>query len=191
MTALFGGRFSILKQTLMKPKQIIITVIAAVLVILATVATVRSCDKVHPVEHTVYVTDTITNVKFDTFYVKEIRVEKLKTTDTLYVYRDSIYEIVDSVNVEVPISTYTVERIFENDSSDLKIHLSLSGYNVKLDTLAYSLQYRYTTIQQPKKRNRLGFMVGVFGGVGFDPRTGNVVPAVGIGVGLGITTKKW
>lgn len=175
----------------MKPKQIIITVIAAVLVILATVATVRSCDKVHPVEHTVYVTDTITNVRFDTFYVKEIRVEKLKTTDTLYVYSDSVYQVVDSVNVEVPISTYTVERIFENDSSDLKIHLSLSGYNVKLDTLAYSMQYRYTTIQPPKKRNRLGFMFGVMGGVGIDPTTGKVVPSIGVGVGFGITTKKW
>ena len=175
----------------MKPKQIIITVIAAVLVILATVATVRSCDKVHPVEHTVYVTDTITNVRFDTFYVKEIRVEKLKTTDTLYVYRDSIYQVVDSVNVEVPISTYTVERIFENDSSYLQIHLSLSGYNVKLDTFAYSLEYRYTTIQQPKPRHRIGFMFGPMIGVGYDPWSGKVVPSVGIGVGVGITFKKW
>ncbi len=175
----------------MKVKQIIIKVIAAVLFILATALTIRGCSKEKVVEHTVYVTDTITDIRLDTVYQKEIRVEKLKSTDTLYVYRDSIYQVVDSVNVEVPISTYTVDRIFENDSSDLKIHLSLSGYNVQLDTLSYSLQYRYTTIQPPKKRNRLGFMVGVFGGAGYDPRTGKVVPSVGVGVGIGITTKKW
>jgi hypothetical protein len=181
----------ILKETLMKTKHYIISATIALIIILITAITVRSCDKSHPVEHVVTVTDTITNVNWDTCIIKEVKVEKLKTTDTLYVYRDSIYQVVDSVNVEVPISTYTVERIFENDSSDLKIHLSLSGYNVKLDTLAYSLQYRYTTIQPPKKRNRLGFMFGVMGGVGIEPTTGKVVPSIGVGVGFGITTKKW
>lgn len=175
----------------MKTKHYIIAATIAIIIILITAITVRSCDKAHPVEHVVTITDTITNVNWDTCIIKEVKVEKLKTTDTLYVYRDSIYQVVDSVNVEVPISTYVVDKVFENDSSELKLHLYLTGYNVSFDTLGYSMTYKYTTIQPPKKRNRLGFFVGVMGGVGYEPTSCKVVPAVGIGCGFGLTIKKW
>lgn len=191
VTAFFGGRFFILNEKMKQKTKYIFQAILVIIAVFLVVLVTRSCSKPKTIEHTVTVTDTVTNIEVDTFYLMEIRTEKLHTTDTLYVYRDSIYEIVDSVNVEVPISTYVVDKVFENDSSDLKIHLSLSGYNVKIDTLAYSLQYRFTTIKQPKKRNRLGFMVGHFIGVGYDPWSGKVVPAVGIGIGVGVTFKKW
>ena len=175
----------------MKPKQIIITVIAAVLVILATVVTVRSCDKVHPVEHTVYVTDTITSIQWDTVYNTDIKTVKLPIHDTLnqYVVIDSV--IVDSVFVDVPISRYRVDTTLQDDSTEIYLCISATGYDVKIDTIEYGFTYHYTTLSPPKKRNRLGFMVGIFAGAGYDPLTGKVVPAVGVGVGIGITTKKW
>lgn len=191
MTAFFGGRFSILKQTLMKPKQIIITVIAAVLVILATVATVRSCDREKQIEHTVEIHDTIHDIQWKEVTLTETKVEKIKIHDTLYVMRDSVYYMVDSVYADIPIYCYQTDTIFENDSVKLKIGIECSGYDVSLDRLYYDLQYKYYTIHQPKKRNRLGFMVGVMGGAGIDPTTGKVVPSIGIGVGVGITTKKF
>lgn len=171
----------------MKPKQIIITVIAAVLVILATVATVRSCDKVHPVEHTVYVTDTVTSIRWDTVYQKEIRVEKFRVTDTLnqIVYRDSV--VVDSVYVELPISQYRTDTTFHEGEADLHLCVSASGYKVSLDTISYGLSY---TIPQPKKRIRGGFFIGPMVGVGWTG--GNQVnPSIGIGVGVGISLKKY
>lgn len=163
-------------------------VVVAVLV--ATLIT-RSCDREKTVEHTVEIHDTITDVKWDTVIEKQKEYVYLKTTDTVYKIKDSVLVVVDSVNVEIPINEYKVEKIFENDSSKIEIGLTATGYQVRLDTLYYNLTYRYTTIEPPKKRNRLGFMFGVMGGAGIDPTTGRIVPAVGVGVGFGITTKKW
>lgn len=174
----------------MKTKYIFLAIFVIIAVALAVLVT-RSCSKPHPVEHVVTVTDTVTNIKVDTVYLKEIRVEKLKTTDTLYVYRDSIYQVVDSVNVEVPISTYVVDKVFENDSSELKLHLSMTGYNVSLDTLGYSMTYKYTTIQQPKKRNRLGLYIGCGPGIGYDYINNRWVPSISVSVGIGVSLKKW
>lgn len=175
----------------MKPKQIIITVIAAVLVILATVATVRSCDREKQIEHTVEIHDTIHDIQWKTVTVTETKVEKVKVRDTVYVMRDSVLYVLDSVYADIPISCYQTDTVFENDSVKLKIGIECSGYDVALDRLYYDLQYKYYTVQPPKKRNRLGFMVGVIGGVGIDPTSGKVVPSVGIGVGFGVTTKKF
>lgn len=136
------------------------------------------------------ITDTITNVEFDTVFLKEIKTEKLHTTDTFYVLRDSIFEVVDSVNVEVPISTYKFDEIFENDSSELKLNLMLSGYSVSLDTLSYELNYRFSTNRTAKKKHRVGFFIGPVVGFGVEPE-GRVVPTIGFGCGFGISLKKW
>lgn len=175
----------------MKPKQIIITVIAAVLVILAIVATVRSCDKPHPVEHTVELHDTITDIKWKTVTVTETKVEKVKVRDTVYVMRDSVFYVVDSVFADIPISCYQTDTVFENDSVKLKIGIECSGYDVVLDRLYYDLQYKYYTVQQPKKRNRLGFYVGCGPGIGYDYINNRWVPAISVSVGIGVSFKKW
>lgn len=169
----------------------ILTAVIVVVAVLVATSVTRSCDRAKQIEHIVEIHDTITDVKWDTVVEKQKEYVVLKTTDTVYKIKDSVLVVVDSVGVEIPINEYRMERIFENDSSFLKIGLTASGYDVKLDTLYYNLTYRYTTIEPPKKRNRLGFMVGVMGGAGIDPTTGKVVPAVGIGVGIGITLKKF
>lgn len=170
-----------------KFKKYILPILVLIIAVVCSVLTTKSCSKVE--ERVVTITDTITNVKFDTVFLKEVKVERLKTTDTLnqIVYRDSL--VVDSVFVEIPISTYEVNKIFENDSSDLKLHLMMSGYNVSLDTLSYSLKYKYKTVQLQKPKHRLAFFVGPVVGFGVEP-TGKVVPTVGFGVGVGISLKK-
>ena len=170
------------------------TILSAIIIIIAVFVTTlitRSCDRAKTIEHTVEIHDTITNVKWDTVIEKQKEYVTLKVTDTVYKIKDSVLVVVDSVGVEIPINEYRMDRIFENDSSELKIGLTATGYQVRLDTLYYNLTYRYTTIEQPKKRKRIGFMFGVMGGAGIDPTTGRIVPAVGVGVGFGITTKKF
>lgn len=162
--------------------------IVFLLLVLCTVFITKSCHRPFLPPQTVHITDTITSIHWDTCYVKEIRVEKLRTTDTLYVYRDSIYKVVDSVNVELPISQYHTDTLMKEGDTELYLCISASGYKVSLDTISYGLSY---TIPQPKKRHRVGFMVGPFIGFGYDPFTGKVCPAVGVGCSIGITLKKW
>lgn len=161
------------------------TIISAIIVIIAVCLTTlitRSCDRAKQIEHTVTVTDTVTNIEVDTCYLREIRTEKLHTTDTFYVFRDSIYEIVDSVNVEVPISTYVVDKVFENDSSELKLHLSVSGYDVVFDTIAYTIKYTYTPVVIVKKnffKDHFRAGIGISGGYGIINKKADIYVGAG------------
>lgn len=174
----------------MKTKYIFPAIFVIIAVVLAVLAT-RSCSKPKTIEHTVEVHDTITDIKWKTVTVTETKVEKVKVRDTVYVMRDSVFYVVDSVFADIPISCYDTDTVFENDSMKLKIGIECSGYDVALDRLYYDLQYRYTTVQPPKPRHRIGFMFGGMVGVGYDPWSGKVVPSVGVGVGVGITVGKW
>lgn len=173
----------------MKEKYIL-PVLVLIVAVVCSVLVTKSCSKPKIEERVVTITDTITNVMFDTCYLKEVKVEKFKITDTLnqIVYRDSL--VVDSVFVEVPITSYEVNKIFENDSSDLKLHLMMSGYSVSLDTLSYELNYRFSTVQLQKSKRRVGFFVGPVFGIGVESSE-KVVPTIGLGCGIGISLKKW
>lgn len=166
-----------------------------ILILLAAVASAclltRKCSRPAEVVHEVHITDTVTDVEFDTVFFEKVDTGWLHTTDSVYVWKDSLLVLVDSVQVEVPIYCYRTDTVFENDSVRLKIGVECSGYDVVLDRLYYDLQYKYYTVQPPKKRNRLGVFVGPSFGVGWDVTTGKVVPAVGFSVGVGITFKKW
>lgn len=165
----------------------IFVIIAVVLAVLTT----RGCSKPKTIEHTVELHDTITDIKWKTVTVTETKVEKVKVRDTVYVMRDSVLYVLDSVYADIPISCYLTDTVFENDSVKLKIGMECSGYDVSLDRLYYDLQYKYTTIQPPKQRHRLGVFVGPSVGIGWDVNTGKVVPAVGVAVGFGVSFKKW
>lgn len=173
-----------------KIKKYILPAIILIVAVVFSVLITKSCSKPKVVERVVTVTETFTNVEYDTVYLKEVKVEKFKVTDTLYLLRDSLFEIVDSVNVEIPVSSYEVNKIFENDSSDLKIHLMMSGYNVSLDTLSYELNYRFSTVQTAKKKHRIGFYVGPSVVFGYDPINKKFAPNIGIGIMFGISLKK-
>ena len=174
-----------------KLKQIIFILVVTIVILFTTLAIVITTHRTRkqpvPPQKTIIITDTISKVVFDTVYIKEYKTVKLPTTDTLY--RDSVR--IDSVFVQVPISLYKLDTVFQTDTTRLDLFIQNSGFDVKLDSLYYRLQYTPTPIKLPKKRHRFGFFVGPVVGVGYDWITGKTLPSVGIGVGIGWTMKKY
>ena len=95
-------------------------------------------------QKTVYVTDTVTDTitdwQHDTVYRVDTRVVKLPVHDTT-VCIDSLW-LTDSVWVEVPISRYRYDTTLTDTHSTTRLTATLSGYEVRFDTLAVS-----TTVQ--------------------------------------------
>ena len=119
-----------------------------------------------PQTKTITVTDTITNVVYDTVFFNHFETVKLPVVDTIVI--DSLR--IDSVFVEIPISIYKFDTTFCNDTTSLNIHIQNSGFNVTLDSLSYRLEYTPTPIKLPKKnyfRDHFRFGVGVSSGYGF------------------------
>lgn len=125
---------------------------------------------------TVYLSDTITNVVYDTVFLTKYKTVKLPT-DTLIITNDSIR--VDSVFVEIPIYSYQLDTTFTTDTTQLKLSIKNSGYDVKLDTLSYHFEYTPT----PKKTNffkeHFKFGVGVSTGIGVFQKKPDVFVGVG------------
>ena len=190
---IIGGR-KFKKKTFMtndKLKQIIFILVATIIILFTTLAIVltnhRTRKQPVPPTKIIIVSDTITNVVFDTVYIKEYKTVKLPVTDTLYI--DSVK--IDSVFVEVPISVYKLDTVFQTDTTNLNIHIQNSGYSVKLDSLYYRLEYKPTPIKLPKKKHRFGFYVGPAFGISYDWTTGKTLPLVGVGVGIGFSFGKY
>lgn len=111
----------------------------------------------------VIITDTLTNVVYDTIFIEHFETVKLPVVDTLILTNDSIR--VDSVFVEVPISIYKFDTTFTTDTTQLNLFIRNSGYAVTLDTIFYNFKYTPT----PKKTNffKEHFKFGVGAGAGF------------------------
>ena len=172
-----------------KIKYLIITLITIIFILITTLAIVITNHRVQPKpeQKTIVITDTISKVVFDTVYIKEYKTVKLPTTDTLYI--DSVK--IDSVFVEVPISVYKLDTVFQTDTTNLNIHIQNSGYDVKLDSLYYRLEFKPTPPVIKKKRHRFGIFVGPAVGISYDWTTGKVLPSVGVGIGIGWSMKKY
>ena len=112
---------------------------------------------------------------------------KLPTTDTIVI--DSVK--IDSVFVEVPISVYKLDTTFTTDTTNLNIRIQNSGFDVKLDSLYYRLEYQPTPPVIKKKRHRFGFYIGPSIGISYDWTTGKTLPSVGIGIGIGWSVRKY
>ena len=173
-----------------KIKYLIITLITSIFILITTLAIVITNHRVQPKlpePKTIIITDTISKVVYDTVYIKEYKTVKLPTTDTLYI--DSVK--IDSIFVEVPISVYQLDTVFQTDTTRLDLHIINSGFSVTLDTLYYRLQYTPTPIKLPKKRHRFGFYIGPAVGISYDWTTGKTLPSVGIGIGVGFSVGKY
>ena len=111
----------------------------------------------------VVITDTLTQVMYDTLFIEHFETVKLPVVDTLTIINDSLR--IDSVFVEVPISVYKFDSTFTTDTTSLNIRIQNSGYAVTLDSLSYRLEYTPT----PKKSNffRDHFRFGVGIGTGY------------------------
>ena len=171
-----------------KLKQILFILVVIIVLLFTTLAIVITNHRVkQPEQKTIIVTDTITNVIFDTVFIKEYKTVKLPTTDTLYI--DSVK--IDSIFVEVPISVYQLDTVFKTDTTRLDLHIINSGFSVTLDTLSYKFTYSPTPPVVPKKKHRFGFYIGPAVGIAYDWTTGKVLPSVGVGIGVGWTVGKY
>ena len=155
---------------------LILTVIYLLLFFL--VNTNRQSQVIQEKPETVYLTDTITKVVYDTLFIDHFETVKLRTTDTLTIINDSIR--VDSVFVEVPISVYRFDSTFTTDTTSLDIHIQNSGYSVTLDTLSYSFTYKPTHQKTNFFKEHFKFGVGIGTGFGVFSKKPDVFMGVGI-----------
>ena len=170
-------------------KQILFILVVIIIILFTTLAIVVTNHRVQPKpeQKTIIVTDTLTQVVYDTVFIKEYKTVKLPTTDTIVI--DSVK--IDSIFVEVPISVYKLDTVFKTDTTRLDLHIINSGYDVKLDSLYYRLQYTPTPPVIKKKRHRFGFYIGPAVGISYDFKTGKVLPSVGVGIGIGWSMRKY
>ena len=156
---------------------LILTVIYLLLFFL--VKTNRTCQVIQEKQsQPVIITDTITNVLYDTVFIDHFETVKLPVVDTVTIINDSIQ--VDSVFVEVPISIYKFDTTFKSDTTQLNLSIRNSGYNVKLDTLSYLFEY---TPRPPKTnffRDHFKFGAGVSTGLGVFSKKLDIFVGVGL-----------
>ena len=156
---------------------LILTVIYLLLFFL--VKTNRTCQVIQEKQsQPVIITDTITNVLYDTVFIDHFETVKLPVVDTVTIINDSIQ--VDSVFVEVPISIYKFDTTFKSDTTQLNLSIRNSGYNVKLDTLSYLFEY---TPRPPKTnffRDHFKFGAGVSTGFGVFSKKLDIFVGVGL-----------
>ena len=163
-----------------KLKQIIFVLVVAIVILFTTLAIVITTHRTRkqPEPKTIIVSDTLTNIVYDTVYLEHYKTVKLPITDTLYI--DSVK--IDSVFVEIPISVYKLDTTFCTDSTNLNIHIQNSGFDVKLDSLYYRLEYKPVPPVVPKKnyfRDHFRFGVGVSAGYGFFTKQPDIFVGLG------------
>ena len=165
-----------IKKTL---KTVLITTLILLVVVLS-IKTEKCYQEARKQPKTVYLTDTITNVLYDTVFLVEYKTVKLHIHDTLNqtIIRDSLR--IDSVFVEIPISKYQLDTCFTTDTTQLNLSIRNSGYDVKLDSLSYNFKY---TPRPPKTnffKDHFRFGAGVSTGLGVFSKK----PDIFIGIGV-------
>ena len=125
------------------------------------------------------VTDTITDWQYDTVFRVDTRVVRLPVHDTTRM-TDSLW-LTDSVLVEVPISRYRYDTTLTDTHSTTRLTASLSGYEVRVDTLAVTTTIEPIIIKETLPwRKRIRPSVGV--GIGTNLR-GEATAGVFVGIG--------
>ena len=166
-------------------KEIVKTVLITTLILLVVVLSIKTekCyqeARKQPKTKNIIITDTLTNVVYDTLFINHFETVKLPVVDTLTIINDSIR--IDSVFVEVPISVYKLDTTFTSDSTVLNIFVQNKGYDVKLDSLSYYFEYTPTPIKLPKKnyfRDHFRFGLGIGTGYGCFSKKPDVFMGVG------------
>ena len=154
-----------------------VIVVLVLLVVLLSIKTEKCYQEARKQPKTVIITDTLTQVLYDTLFFNHFETVKLRTTDTLTIINDSLR--IDSVFVEVPISIYQIDTTFSTDTTVFNLSIRNSGYAVTLDTLSYSFTYKPTKINKTKKTH---WFIGPSLGIGYDFTSGKLIPTIGIGL---------
>ena len=148
-------------------------------VIFFTIFSIITYRRVQPVPQpepkTIVISDTLTNIVYDTLFINHFETVKLPVVDTII--RDSLR--IDSIFVEMPISKFQLDTCFTTDTTQLNLSIRNSGYDVKLDSLYYSFTYKPTKINKTKK---IRWFIGPSLGIGYDFTTGKLIPTIGIGL---------
>ena len=156
----------------------IVLLIVIYLLLFFLVRTNRQSQVIQEKPETVYLTDTLTQVMYDTIFIDHFETVKLPVVDTVTIINDSIR--IDSVFVVFPISKYQLDTTFVTDSTQLNLSIRNSGYAVTLDTLSYNFKY---TPRPPKTnffKEHFKFGAGVSTGFGVFSKK----PDIFVGVGL-------
>ena len=154
---------------------LLLTVIYLLLFFL--VRTNRQSQVIQEKPETVYLTDTLTQVMYDTIFIDHFEIVKLPVVDTLILINDSIR--VDSVFVEVPISVYKFDTTFTTDTTSLNIRIQNSGYAVTLDSLFYHFEYT-PTLKKNYFRDHFKFGLGIGTGFGVFSKKPDVFLSIGV-----------
>ena len=165
-----------IKKTL---KTVLITTLI-LLVVLLSIKTEKCYQEARKQPKTVYLTDTITNVLYDTVFLVEYKTVKLRTTDTTICYITDTVTRVDSIEVEVPISIYKFDTTFKSDTTQLNLSIRNSGYSVKLDSLFYSFTYKPTHQKTNFFKEHFKFGVGIGTGFGVFSKKPDVFLSIGV-----------
>ena len=156
---------------------LILTVIYLLLFFL--VKTNRTCQVIQEKpSQPIIISDTLTQVIYDTIFIDHFETVKLRTTDTLTIINDSIR--IDSVFVEVPISIYKFDTTFKSDTTQLNLSIRNSGYAVTLDTLSYN--FKYTPTHQKTNFFKEHFKFGLGAGAGYGCFSKQIDVFVGVGL---------
>lgn len=158
------------------------TFVIVILVLLVVLLSVKSMKyyqeaRKQPEPKDIIVSDTLTQVVYDTLFIEHFETVKLPVVDTLILINDSIR--IDSVFVEVPISVYKLDTTFVTDTTSLNIRIQNSGYAVTLDSLSYSFTYRPTKTKTNFFRDQFKFGLGIGTGLGVFSRKPDIFLGVG------------
>ena len=154
----------------------LVIVVLVLLVVFLSVKSMKYYQKSQEKSETIYLTDTITNVVYDTLFFDHFEIVKLPTTDTTICYITDTVTRVDSIEVEIPISKFQLDTTFTTDTTQLNLSIRNSGYAVTLDTLSYHFEYT------PTKTKKIHWFIGPSLGIGYDFTTGKLIPTIGIGL---------
>ena len=165
-----------IKKTL---KTVFLTTLILLVVVLS-IKTEKCYQEARKQPKTVYLTDTITNVLYDTVFLVEYKTVKLHIHDTLNqtIIRDSLR--IDSIFVEVPISKFQLDTTFTTDTTVFNLSIRNSGYAVTLDTIFFNFKY---TPRPPKTnffKDHFKFGAGVSTGFGVFSKKPDIFVGVGV-----------
>ena len=155
-----------------------VIIILVLLVVFLSVTSMKYYQKSQDKQsQPVIVTDTLTNVVYDTLFFDHFETVKLQVVDTLILINDSIR--VDSVFVEVPISVYKFDSTFTTDTTRLNLSIRNSGYDVKLDSLSYNFKYTPTHQKTNYFKDHFRFGAGIGTGYGVFSKKPDVFMGIG------------
>ena len=155
-----------------------VILVLVLLVIFLFIKTNKYYQKSQEKPETIYLTDTITNVVYDTVFTNHFEIVKLPVVDTVTIINDSIR--IDSVFVEVPISVYKFDTTFTTDTTVFNLSIQNSGFNVKRDSLSYSFTYKPTHQKSNFFKEHFRFGAGISTGFGVFSKKPDIFLSIGV-----------